>query len=151
MKRAFLLLLICGCSRSEDTMKSTDKDALTRTLLDSRSLVFHQVMFAADGGSILFCFKTDQGTPVDLLALHQNKEMGGNPNYQEFRVRGSARGDFELLPYSALEAQFLRLAEKTSLAPAPEEMSDGSKPTQGRLDWLLARIKSRSLKWSRLP
>ena len=133
-------LISYGCSSAEDPW--------VQNIYGSRSLVFLGLQYAADGGSIRFNFKTDQGKAFGLFALHQNTNFGGNSRYQEIRVCGSPAGDFELGRTSSLQVHLLKLLETCQIGVPAENQINLEKPTLERLSWLVSRVRDRSLKWS---
>jgi hypothetical protein len=144
------LLLISGCRR-EDASTRALRRSITRTLSCSKSLVSLSIRFPADGGSIVFGFKTDSGTEVVLSVVHP-RALRRVPNYQVIKLSDTWDDDgFELERGSLLEEDLLRLMESCWMTDTYDSTHSERMPTRAILSWLLKRIKERPREWSPCP
>jgi len=160
MRNARWILTICilaipGCDWREDpeirAERERDRAAakllreLTQRVVErAGGVTLTKVCPIPDGGSYVFLFKTDTGVGIDLLMLHQRKEMGGNTKYQEFRIFSSApRAEFEVERGSSLESHVKRLLLHCTVGSVSNPLD--WKPTPQTIPWLLTRIVDRSI------
>jgi hypothetical protein len=149
-----LALLLSGCDGREDSetparsaAASGFETSVTKALEAAKSLVLHDVQYIPDGGSVDFLIRTDSGFEMNLQALHHRPDYGGNADHQEFRIyeRGAK---FVLARNSSLESRLIQLLGSAQVTPDPES---SWKPTPQTLEWILARLKDRSLPYSTVP
>ena len=139
---------VAGCTQ-EDERARTLRHSFSPKLEEAGSLRYIEKAYPADGGSVVFHFQTEKRVSVIIWAKHWRQEMGGNSKYQEIRISDSWSNDgFELQRGSLLEEKLHELLRTARIGDGSGGTDAGARPTRESLNWLLARVKDRSLKWN---
>ena len=138
MKRTCFLLLLLGCS---------DRVAVDEALTRTKSLVFRWMFDdGLEGGSYVFTFETDG---KETVCVKVPRPVAGTKQ-QDFWVWVEPKEAFELRPGSSREELLLGRLQTCSIGPIEKPDLVGN-PSRARVDWLLARLKDRELKWTPMP
>ena len=161
--KSLIFLLVAasawGCSSKEDEARPrgawrAERKALEKfaseSLGSAKEIVLQERAAIPDGGSILFSIKTDTGIDFAIVALHDDMHNGSGP--QQFSVESPGqKGEFRLEAASSFASQLISLLETCRFRETPDSPPGWPKPTTATRDWLLSRLKNRSIPWGKCP
>jgi hypothetical protein len=111
---------------------------------NARRAEFIRESYYADGGSVGFNFLTMPRGQFEIIVMHRQNGMGGNPGFQEIFIRlGRKRTVIE--PESRLEKDVVVLLSAAVIRT--NHLQVIGEPKNERLQWLVERIKNRTTPW----
>jgi hypothetical protein len=154
----FLAAGIWGCPGNREERRALAKaesaslEKSVSQLLDlAKELVFLERAYIPDGGSIEFTFRTDTGVEFRLDALHDDFHQGPGPQAFRIDARSLGKGEFIVDRASSVEGRLLSLLETCRYRETPDDPQGWPKPTTASRDWILSRLKNRSIPWGKCP